>query len=415
MAALARPVAVAVFLALLLGLVGTQSIAFTDYELEAEPAAVALAAGDLGRFADLAPAYGGSLVLRAPFAWAAAGLGFGDDLGLYRALVLPALLASAGLAVVLWRRMRTAGTRGAWLALALAVANPLSLRALEVGHPEEVLGGVLCVGALLLALRDRALAAGVLLGLAGANKPWALLAALPVLLTLDARRGRCALAAGIVCASVLAPLVIAGSAVQSVAAVATARTEIFQPWQVFWFFGEHAGPVMGVTGEKEDFRSAAGWAQVISHPAVVVVGLALALAWWPVRRRDGALALLALVLLTRCMLDTWNTSYYAIPFLFALLAHEVVARSRPPLGTLAVVVGLWTGFELLPTPDLGSAAFLLVAGPTWVALALASFAPERAARITRAVHYTGAKALPTLLPQPASSATAPSRSDALIA
>ncbi|MEJ7787795.1 MAG: hypothetical protein WKF96_23580 [Solirubrobacteraceae bacterium] len=63
MAALARPVAVAVLLALLLGLLGTQSVAFTDYEIEAEPAALALAAGDLGRFADIAPAYGGSLVL----------------------------------------------------------------------------------------------------------------------------------------------------------------------------------------------------------------------------------------------------------------------------------------------------------------------------------------------------------------
>ena len=32
------------------------------------------------------------------------------------------------------------------VALGVCVANPLTLRALELGHPEELLGGVLCVG-----------------------------------------------------------------------------------------------------------------------------------------------------------------------------------------------------------------------------------------------------------------------------
>jgi len=415
MAALARPVAVALILALASGLLGTQSIAFSDYEIEAEPAAVALAAGELGRFADLAPAYGGSLVLRAPFAWAAGALGFGADLGLYRALVLPALLAAGLLAVWLWRCARSTGAPGAWLALVLAGANPFSLRALEVGHPEEVVGAVLCVAALLLALRDRAVAAGVLLGLAAANKPWALLAALPVLLALEAGRGRCALLAAGVGGALMAPLLIAGSAVQSLASATENKTEIFQPWQVFWFFGEHTGPVYGLLGEKEGFRAAADWAQAISHPAVVLVGVAVALAWWPRRRRDGALALLALVMLTRCLLDTWNTDYYAVPFLLALLAHEVVARHRAPYATLVVTIALWTCFELLPTADVQAAAFLAVAGSTWIALALAAFAPELAARLSRAAHERAARRLPSLLAQPASSATAVSRSPALTA
>jgi hypothetical protein len=36
-----------------------------------------------------------------------------------------------------------------WIALLLAAGNPLTLRALEIGHPEELFGGVLCVAAAL--------------------------------------------------------------------------------------------------------------------------------------------------------------------------------------------------------------------------------------------------------------------------
>ena len=52
-------------------------------------------------------------------------------------------------------------------------------------------------------------------------------------------------------------------------------------------------------------------------------GLAIAAALWPRSRtaalpeRDALLAL-ALVLLLRCLLDTWDAAYYPLPFLFAL-------------------------------------------------------------------------------------------------
>lgn len=397
MAAL-RPTLCALLLALAVGWMGTETVAFTDYEAEAEPAALALASGDLGRFADLAPAYGGSLVLRAPAAWAAHALGVAHHEGLYRALVAPALLLAVGLALFLWDRLRRASPGGAWLALVLAVANPLCLRALEVGHPEEIIGGVLCLAAMLAALRDRWLLAGVLLGLAGANKPWAALAALPVLLALEHRRLPCAAIAAGVCGAVLAPLVIAGSAAQSVAAVATARTEIFQPWQVFWFFGGHDGVVRGLTSEKVGYRTSVDWAQAISHPLVVLAGVGLALAWWPRRRREDVFALLALVMLTRCLLDTWDTDYYAVPFLFALLGHEVVARGRAPLGTLAATLVLWTSFGVVTTPDLQAASFLAGAVTAWAALALAVFAPSRAAAIAARLQGAAARALPSLQP-----------------
>src|SRR5205085_4236167 len=134
-------------------------------------------------------AYAGSLVERAPFALLP-GLWHGGDLAIYRMLALPCLLASAVLGVWLLARMRAEGrsrlARG--VVLGLCVANPIMLRALELGHPEELLGACLVVASVLLAgsagARPRPLLAGAALGLAVANKDWALLAAGPVLLAL---------------------------------------------------------------------------------------------------------------------------------------------------------------------------------------------------------------------------------------
>ena len=112
-------------------------------------------------FLRLAPAYGGSLVERAPFALLP-GLWGGGQLAVYRMVALPCLLAAAVLGVWLVAQMRAAGRPTLWRAVALGVcvANPLTLRALELGHPEELLGGALCVAAVLLAARERPLWAG---------------------------------------------------------------------------------------------------------------------------------------------------------------------------------------------------------------------------------------------------------------
>src|SRR5687767_5771599 len=67
--------------------VGGLSPAFTDFESEAEPALRALLAGDLGGFLSRLPAYGGSVVLRAPFA--VLGDVLGGDLAVFRAMALP--------------------------------------------------------------------------------------------------------------------------------------------------------------------------------------------------------------------------------------------------------------------------------------------------------------------------------------
>ncbi len=91
--------------------------------------------------------------------------------------------------------------------MGVCVANPITLRALELGHPEELLGAALCVASVLLAERDHPLLAGLALGGAIANKEWALLAVGPVLLTLPSRRVLCLLACGSLAAVVLRPAV----------------------------------------------------------------------------------------------------------------------------------------------------------------------------------------------------------------
>ena len=185
--------------------------------------------------------------------------------------------------------------------------------------------------AVLLAGRDRALWAGVALGLAIANKEWALLAAGPVVLALPARRRvPCLTIAVAIAVAVLAPLALVGSGglVSATRATATAPSAIFQPWQVWWFFGEHGALVHGAFGvPKPDYRVAPGWTGTIGHALVVLAGLAVSWGLWLRQRRIGtrasvrsALLALALAMLLRCVLDTWDTEYYLLPFVFALLA-----------------------------------------------------------------------------------------------
>ena len=52
---------------LIIGWLGLSDWAWTDYDREARPAFDALLGGHVLQFLRLAPAYGGSLVMRAPF------------------------------------------------------------------------------------------------------------------------------------------------------------------------------------------------------------------------------------------------------------------------------------------------------------------------------------------------------------
>src|ERR1700677_4065430 len=82
--------------------------AWNDYDTEARPSFEALLHGHLTEFLRLAPAHGGSLIERAPFALLP-GLWGGGELAVYRMVALPCLLASAVLGVWLVARMRSEG------------------------------------------------------------------------------------------------------------------------------------------------------------------------------------------------------------------------------------------------------------------------------------------------------------------
>jgi hypothetical protein len=362
---LVLPALVAAGCALLLGAMGGLTPAFTDYETEAEPSLRALRAGDWVEFLQLAPGYGGSLVLRAPFALLP-DLWDGGDIAVFRSMAAPCLIAAALLAIALWWRARGLGraTATCWIALALVAANPLTLRALDIGHPEELLGGVLCVAAALAAGRDRPVLAGVLLGCAIANKPWAVLAVVPLLAIAKSGRPKLLAAAAAVTALVMVPLALAGGAVQEASAVARESGEIFQPWQVWWFLGEQGHVVIGSWGEKPDYRVPPEWVTGFTHPLVVLIPVAISLALLPrLRRRpwhDGLL-LLAFALLLRCLLDPWNVSYYSIPFLLALVAWEVHGERRPPVLSLGATLLSWLTLVSLASrlhPDLQAVAYL---------------------------------------------------------
>jgi hypothetical protein len=408
---------------------GLYGFAWSDYESEAKPAFDALTDGHVLEFLRLAPAYGGSLVERTPFALLP-GLWGGGTLAVYRMVALPCLLAAAALAVWLCARMRaTSSSRLARaVTLGVCVANPLTLEALELGHPEELLGACLCVGAVLLAGGGRPIWAGVLLGLAIANKEWALLAVGPVLLALprDAETslsdiassrtkavlraralGRrrvilCLTSTCAVAAAVLAPLMLVSSGrfAANTSAVASSQSAIFQPWQVWWFFGWHGPLVHGLFGvPKLSYRTGPAWASEISHPLIVVVGFGLAAALWMRRRRRAetttlsvrdALLTLALVLLARCVLDTWDTTYYALPFVVALLSWEMCGESahHPPLLALMSTILAWESFQGLPaqgaSPDTQAALFLAWTLPLGAMLALRLYAPRRGTGLIRA-------------------------------
>ena len=87
---------------------GLYGFAWNDYDTEARPAFDALTHGHVLEFLRLAPAYGGSLVERAPFALLP-GLWGGGQLAVYRMVALPCLLAAAALGVWLVAQMRAAG------------------------------------------------------------------------------------------------------------------------------------------------------------------------------------------------------------------------------------------------------------------------------------------------------------------
>jgi hypothetical protein len=356
---------------------GLLGFSFSDYETEAAPAYAVLVRGDVGGFLAHLPAYGGSLIMRAPFALAASALG-GGELAVFRAVAVPCLLAGAALGVVLAASLlaRGAGRGTVATVVGLCAANPITLRALDVGHPEELLGAALCAGAVLAALEGRPTLAGVLLGVAVANKAWALLAIGPVVLALQADRRRALVVAGGIATAFMLPLLLTDTTGAPTAAAHTGV--IFQPWQAWWFLGETGHVIRGSSGlAKEGYRAAPGWVSPISHPLIVLLAIPLSLLAW--RRRSDPLLLLALLFVVRCVLDPWNTAYYMLPAILAVVTWEATRVSeRPPVLALSLTAVTWATWQwLVPlaSADVQSLVFLAWSLPLVAFLGWRLYAP----------------------------------------
>ena len=365
--------------------------AWNDYDAEARPALDALLGGHFSQFLNLAPAYGGSLLIRAPFA-AIPKLWGGGELSVFRAAAAPCLAAGAALGVWLAGRVRRGGgsSWAAALVLLLCVVNPVTFAAFQIGHPEDLLGAVLCVGAVLLGMSGRPLWAGALLGLAIANKAWAAVAIGPLLLALEDRRPRALLACAGVAGVVLAPWALAGPSSFASHADGAAHTgTLFNPWQWWWFLGTHGHPAVGATGAvKPGYRTPPGWIASVAHPLIVAITAPLTLAClWLRRRRPSQrpayepLLLLMLVLLLRAALDPWNNDYYILPFLIALVAWEGLGCDRLPVLGLLASLTAWFSIQATASttfqfsPDVQSASFMLFSVPAAIAIFAALFAP----------------------------------------
>lgn len=363
---------------------GLTGFAWSDYDLANAAPLAALVSGDWSTFLQRSPIEGPSLLLRAPFALATTLWG-GGELAVYRMMAVPGLAAGMVLGVVLWAQRTRRFPDAPWplLFVVLAAGNPVTLRALDIGHPEELLGAALCVGAVLAALGRREALAAVLLGLALANKAWAVLAIAPVLVALERHHLRVLLGAGAVAGVFVAPFLLAGEASRAAVLSAGSTDSVFQPWQAWWFLGEHGHDIRGFDGHlKVGFRAAPEWLAPVSHPLIAALVVPAGLAFWRLRGAGtgtpDALLLLAALLFARCVLDVANTGYYHLPFLVALVAWEAVRSARPPVWTLAATVAVWATFEWAPRwlePDAQAVAYLAWAVPALVAVWVAALRP----------------------------------------
>jgi hypothetical protein len=372
---------------------GVYGWSWPDWQIEARPAVGALLAGDVSQFLRIAPIYGGSLILRAPFVMLTK-LWDGGELSIYAASAIPCLLALGALGVWLAASMRALG-RSRWargLALVLCVANPLALPALQMGHPEELLSSALCIAAVLCATYNRPNWAAVLLGLAIADKEWAALAAGPILLGLDRSRLRALVISAVTAGMLIAPFMLGASTgvAAQTAATGVSTGAIFQPWQIWWFLGAHGHLAATL---RAGYRTPPAWIETIAHPLILAVMVALTGLYAGLRRGaaqrtpNAALLLLALLLALRCILDPWDISYYSLPFLIALVTWETLSFNRLPVLGLTATLACWLIFHaasragLDVSPDMQALVFAIVSVPSAIGLGVSLYAPGLLSRL----------------------------------
>ena len=292
-----------------------------DFYGEAWPAYRLLFHGRFVAFLRRSPAYGGSLLLRAPYALLASALGASPQV-VYAATAIPCLLTPALLAghMAAARRVESAPSAGPRSSRSLRpvdlfIISPPVMIAIVEGHPEEALGAVLCVLAVLLACRGSGRAAGLALGIALINKSWAIVAVplVVALLPADQRlRGIVTLLATAGAVMVPDTLLRAASLASAGTSLGAQNSGIFLIPQLWWWFGRKS------------------WLVREAHILLVLTDWLVTVVWWYARAHSSrripnvaqALAMLALVLFLRAALDPWDNAYYLAPFMLAVAVYE---------------------------------------------------------------------------------------------
>lgn len=339
----------------------------------------ALARLDFGEAAAKQPIMGPvSLLLRAPFV-ALAGLFGGGMLLEYRLGSFACLVPLAALAFVLARMVE--GDRP-WavrlLVVGLVLAGPTTFKSLFWGHPEEALATALAVGGIMVA-RRHGLIGAAMVGAAIATKQWAILAVVPLVVAAEPeRRGRVLVGAGAVALICMAPMAIGDLERFVEQNRANSRAGVgVTPASLWWPFGEVVNRSAGLEGGEVDVYAIPGWMTELSQPLTTVVVFGTSILFW-LRRRAfdtaDALALFALVMLLRCVLDPMTISYHHAPFYTALAAAEIARTRRFPVLTLVTAGVLLLTAELASMPNLLNAVYLGWSLPLAAFLGLTLFA-----------------------------------------
>jgi hypothetical protein len=378
-----------------------------DYPVEAGPSIDALVHGRLHEFLASRPLMGPlSLILRAPFAALSlitGGGGARDSYeNAYRFGVFPCVLAAGVFGIFLARAALRRGVSSyiAWGACALVVVNPVSLKAVTYGHPEEILCAALLAGAMLAALEHRDGWAAVLALAALLTKQWAFLGLVPVAAAMSPQRLRkygLIVAAVVVAAAIPLLIADASSFIALNRQLLDTSTADVTPASAWWLLlppSPNGGGVLHATP---------AWLGTLGHPIVIAVCLAVGLALAPSLRRDPlrrAFALLALVLLLRAMLDPVNNSYYHVPFFIALVAAD--ALDRRYIATLMALAGFIVVIDVQRWPTVQAAFYLIWA----VGFAAYLFARARGIEVGELVRSRGARGQSAAQPATRSSSSA---------
>ena len=262
----------------------------------------------------------------------------------------------------------------------LMVASPLTFQAMHWGHPEEPLAAALCVASVVLAERRQATMAGVALGLALATKQWALLAIAPTVMLAQGARWRL-LAAAAVSAGVFTLPMMIGDPHRYFYLALNYSGSSGHPWltpaNIWWSLGGRVHTFLnGFPVER--WRLPTSLAS-ISHPLIIGLVVVITVAYWRgklPRDAAGALRLLALIFLLRCMLDTMTYGYHHLPLLFTLAAAEGFGRRRLPWVAIAVAAATWAMNNVVAPagdPYLVNHVYLAWATPLLIYLLLTTF------------------------------------------